>query len=67
MRKKRLSVEQVVAVLKQAELGLPGGRGDPQDGHHRVHLLSLWTALPLQAELALIGFGQLQTSIRCHP
>jgi hypothetical protein len=36
---------------------------DRRDGGH---VLPLWTALPLQAELALVSVGQLQTSIRRH-
>jgi hypothetical protein len=32
MKKKRFSVEQIVAVVKQAELGVPCGGGDSQGG-----------------------------------
>jgi hypothetical protein len=67
MRKKRFSVEQIVAVLKQAERGLPVEDLIRQPRHLGADVLPLWTALPLQAELAVIGVGQLQTSIRRHP
>jgi len=41
VRWKRSSVEQVVAILKQAETELPGGGFDPLDEDLGAHLLSL--------------------------
>ena len=48
MKRKRFSVEQIVAMLKQAELGVPGGTGggaDPAGGDHRTNALSLKEAV----------------------
>lgn len=40
MKKKRLAVEQIVAVLKQTEMGA-GGERDPADRHFGGDVLSL--------------------------
>ncbi len=43
MKRKRFSVEQIVAVLKQAEMGAP--RSDPSSGDCRIDVLSVEAAL----------------------
>jgi putative transposase len=45
MKRKRFSVEQIVAVLKQAELGMPVGRYHPPGRHLGADVLSLEEAL----------------------
>ena len=52
MKRKRLSVEQIVAVLKQAEVGVPVGGVVPASGDHRADLLSM--------EEAACGIGDRQ-------
>ena len=39
MKRKRFSVEQIVAVLKQAELGLSGGGFGPSGRDYRADIL----------------------------
>ncbi|WP_213803674.1 hypothetical protein [Granulicella sp. dw_53] len=48
MKKKRFSVEQIVGVLKQAEVGVPGALADPPEAEIQRALL-LW-------ELVMIRF-----------
>jgi len=71
MSKKRHTAEEIVAKLRQVDVLTAQGRtvaeAIRQIGVTEVTYYYLWTALPLQAELALIGVGQLQTSIRRHP
>jgi hypothetical protein len=41
MKKKRFGVEQIAGVLKQAEVGVPGGGTDSKSGHQRTDLLPM--------------------------
>ncbi len=41
MKKKRFAVEQIVAILKQAELGIPIAGADPAGRHFRADVLSM--------------------------
>jgi transposase-like protein len=66
MRRSRYTEEQIAFALRQAESGTPVAEVIRKMGITEPTFY-LWTALPLQAELALIGVGQLQTSIRRHP
>lgn len=50
MKRKRFSVEQVVAVLKQAEAGLPVVEVCRAGGDHRADLLSMEEAVRGVAE-----------------
>jgi hypothetical protein len=45
VKRKRFSVEQIVAVLKQAEVGVAGGGADPPGGDHGADPLSLEEAV----------------------
>ncbi len=45
MKRKRFSVEQIVAVLKQAEIGSAGGGTDPAGGDQRADAVSLEEAV----------------------
>ena len=45
MKRKRFSVEQIVAVLKQAEVGVPSGGTDPAGGDQRADAVSLEEAV----------------------
>ena len=71
MRKKRHTPEEIVAKLRQVDVlvaqGTPVADAIRAIGVTEVTYYLLWTALPLQAGLALIGLGQLHTSIRRHP
>lgn len=44
MKRKRFSVEQIVRILKQAEVGAGGG-SDSQSGHRQPDLLSMEEAV----------------------
>lgn len=39
--KKKFSVEQIVSVLKQAEVGVPVAEFDPEGGDHGADILPL--------------------------
>ena len=45
MKGKRFSVEQIVAVLKQAEMGVPVAEFDPSGRNHRTDVVSLEEAI----------------------
>jgi putative transposase len=45
MKRKHFSVEKIVAVLKQAELGMPGGWSDSASRYSRADVLSLEEAI----------------------
>jgi hypothetical protein len=46
VKKKRFSVEQIVGVLKQVEMGVPGGGADPPSRHQRANSVSLEETVP---------------------
>ena len=45
MKKKRFSVEQIVGVLKQADVGVPVGRVGPEGGDIGANLLAVEEAI----------------------
>jgi hypothetical protein len=51
MKRKQDSVEQIVAALKQAELGMPGGGSDPATENLRAEVL------PLEEGVCGLGIG----------
>ena len=71
MSQKRHKAEEIVAKLRQVDVLLAQGHTVADAirsiGVTEVTYYHLWTALPLQAGLALSGGVQLQTSIRRHP
>ena len=54
MKRKRFSVEQIVAVLKQAEVGSSGGAGAPDGDHGPDSVSGTW--LPPYCETKHPGF-----------